>query len=242
MRKVLRLPARSRLSDLSDIELMGRLKDLNYLSAEQIADIHERMSTRIFGKNEIIFREKNERCTQSHLLLLGTAELSYVSAHTSRTLAIISPGLILKPPLMPPAIGHHFELKACNECRVGSLPTSDFMSISVGAAPDLYAKFSHAQSERLGRLIARYPSFVGLNILSRTVVALIELGSDFGVRDDRGTVLRISPTHQQLADLVGASRSKITRMLAELEARGIIIRHRRQIVIPDFNCRRGLPM
>jgi CRP-like cAMP-binding protein len=225
------LSMQPRLSKLSDIELMGRLHDLSYLSAQQILDIHEHSSSGLFGKNDVIFREEDDRCPDTYILLLGTAELCYMGTNSSRTVAIVPPGVILKLPLMPAAVGHRFQLKALNECRVTSLPTTDFMRITVGADPNSYAKFFGLENGRLGQVIARYPGFVGLNVLSRTVVALMELVLDFGVRDDRGMVLRISPTHQQLADLVGASRSKVTRMLAELEDRRIIIRQGRQIVM-----------
>jgi CRP-like cAMP-binding protein len=132
---------------------------------------------------------------------------------------------------MPEKIGHCFQLKALNECRAGILPTCDFMSIATGADPDLYAKMSASENGRLGRLIVRYPGFPGLDIHSRTLAALMELASDVGVRDDRGMLLRIALTHQQLADLIGASRAKVTRVLGDLERNGMIIRQGRQIAI-----------
>lgn len=231
------LSPRPRLSKLSDLDLMGRLQDLSYLSAMQVTEIHERMSTRIFKRGDVIFREEGSRSPDTHLLLLGTAELRFINSQASRVVAIVPPGLILNVPLMPGEVGHCFELKALNDCRAGRLPTTEFMSITLGANPDLYSKMSDAENGRLGRLMARYPNFIGLNVFSRTVVALMELVLDFGVRDDRGMLLRISPTHQQLADLIGASRSKVTRMLAELERRQIIVRQGRQIAMDVASAR-----
>lgn len=225
------LSLRPRLSKLSDLELLSRLKDFHYLSLQQITELHDRMSTRIFNRKDLIYREESRRRLKTYLLLLGTAQLSYVNSHTSRAVAIVPTGLILKCPLIPNDVGHRFELRALNECRVASLPTTDFMNIVVRAHPDLYTRLSESENERMGRLMARYPGFVGLGVLPRTVVALMELVTDFGVRDDGGMLLRISPTHQQLADLVGASRSKVTRMLGELERRGIIARRGRQIAL-----------
>jgi hypothetical protein len=70
------LSSRPRSSKLSNLELMGRLKDLNYLTPTQMMDIHERMSARVFEKGDIIFREEGSPIDSTILLLLGTAEWS----------------------------------------------------------------------------------------------------------------------------------------------------------------------
>ena len=46
-----------------------------------------------------------------------------------------------------------------------------------------------------------------------------------------GTLLRIPVSHKDLADLVGATRPRITEHLAELERKHVLIRQGRQLIV-----------
>jgi CRP-like cAMP-binding protein len=62
-------------------------------------------------------------------------------------------------------------------------------------------------------------------------VALIELAVEFGVQNHRGVVLEIVPTHKQLADLVGASRPKVSQVMNDLQRRKALSRDGRQLTL-----------
>jgi DNA-binding FadR family transcriptional regulator len=57
------------------------------------------------------------------------------------------------------------------------------------------------------------------------------LCTDFGIADSRGTLLRIAISHGHLANLVGASRPRITEHLARLERDGLLIRQGHQLIV-----------
>jgi len=71
----------------------------------------------------------------------------------------------------------------------------------------------------------------GLDLRERLVITLLQLCSNFGVIESRGTLLRISLSHKNLADLVGASRPRVTEYLAELEREHVLIRQGRQLIV-----------
>ena len=50
------------------------------------------------------------------------------------------------------------------------------------------------------------------------------VGNKFGAEDARGRLLTLKLTHSDLAELVGASRQRITEQLSEFERTGVIIR------------------
>jgi len=63
---------------------------------------------------------------------------------------------------------------------------------------------------------------------------LLELGTKFGAEEARGQLLTLKLTHSDLAELVGASRQRITEQLSEFERIGVIIRDgRRLIIVPQ---------
>ncbi len=83
----------------------------------------------------------------------------------------------------------------------------------------------------MGYLMGRYSGFLGLGLVERVAVALLELSLEFGVQNSRGVLIRITLTQSQLADLVGASRAKVGRVLLDLERRKIVVREGRQLAV-----------
>ena len=81
------------------------------------------------------------------------------------------------------------------------------------------------------RLLLRTSSFLNLGLRERVAITLLELSSDFGVEESRGTLLTVSLSHKDIADLVGASRPRVTEHLAELERERFVIRQGRQLVV-----------
>jgi len=118
-----------------------------------------------------------------------------------------------------------------DDCRVAELATESFISITLGILPADYLKVADTGSPRLGYLMGRYPSFLGLGLVERVAVALLELSLEFGVQNTRGVLIRITLTQSQLADLVGASRAKVGRVLLDLERREIVVREGRQLAV-----------
>jgi CRP-like cAMP-binding protein len=179
----------------------------------------------------VIFHETTPRSGIIYILLLGTAQLSYFGGRAARAVAILSPGLIFRPPPMPIEVGYDFECTALTFCKVARIPLERLVDIALGVSADEFVRLLDFGNGRMGGLLARYPSFHRYNLEQRVTLALLELVRDFGVRDARGMLLRISPTHHQLADLVGASRSKVTEALSGLERRNVIFRQRRQLIL-----------
>src|SRR5260370_25008064 len=122
-------------------------------------------------------------------------------------------------PLMGRGIDHNFEWTAMNDCRVSELSTDSFVRIGLGVLPANFPanfkKLTDAENPRRGFLMGRYPGFLGLSLLGRVAVALLELSLEFGVQNTRGILIRITLTQRQLADLVGASRAKVGVVLAQ---------------------------
>jgi CRP/FNR family transcriptional regulator, cyclic AMP receptor protein len=216
---------------VSDLQLLGRLKELSWLSSAQLKGLDDSMTARNVKHKGIILEERGALSSSTHILLTGTAELSHLNGSRARVVAILSPGVIFKMPLMPRVIDHNFQWAALSDCRVAQLSTESFINISLGILPADYAKIANAGDGRFGYLLGRYPSFVGLGLLERVAVALLELALEFGVQNTRGVLLRITLTQRQLADLVGASRAKVGQVLIDLEQRKMVIREGRQLAV-----------
>jgi len=68
----------------------------------------------------------------------------------------------------------------------------------------------------------------------RVINTLLELAEMFGIRCSHGYTLEIHLTQQEVADLVGASRSVVSAILNDFRNRGMLDYTRDQICINDI--------
>jgi hypothetical protein len=73
--------------------------------------------------------------------------------------------------------------------------------------------------------------FLNLDLHDRVTMALLELSSDFGIRESRGMLLSPCFSHQDIAELAGGSRPRVTEHLAQLEREHLLIRQGRQLIV-----------
>jgi Crp-like helix-turn-helix domain len=81
------------------------------------------------------------------------------------------------------------------------------------------------------RLLLRGSTFLNLSLHERIEIALLELCKDFGIKESRGTLLTVSLSHKDQANLASASRPRVTEHLAELEREHLLIRQGRQLIV-----------
>jgi len=70
-----------------------------------------------------------------------------------------------------------------------------------------------------------------------TLLTLLELSSEFGIEESRGTLLRVAVSHKDIAELVGASRPRVTEHMAQLERDRFVVRDGRRLFVQVANSR-----
>lgn len=97
--------------------------------------------------------------------------------------------------------------------------------------PDIWHKninplINHIQqSEELLNIIHRQP------VSLRLWKFLLWLSEKFGRAVERGKLIELGVTHQEIAEVLNTTRVTVTRLLKEFEAQGKIIRHKRTIIL-----------
>src|ERR1700722_11505770 len=92
----------------SDLQLLGRLKGLAWLSSGQLKSLDASMTIRNVKHKEIIFEERGARSQDTYILLSGTAELCHFAGPRSRVFPIIPPAVLFKMPMMALGVDHTF--------------------------------------------------------------------------------------------------------------------------------------
>src|SRR5207249_2813853 len=120
--------------------------------------------------------------------------------------------------------------EAFTDCTVGIIRPDVFIDTVLGIPFDDFSRTMNATVGRWWRMLLRYASSVGLGLRERLAAALLELALKFGVKDARGTILSLTLTHGDLAELIGASRQRITEHLSEFERQRLLIRDGRRLI------------
>jgi CRP-like cAMP-binding protein len=214
----------------TDLELLGNLKAFSWLSAVDKTRLFSALDTTTYAKHEVILRE-SEVVSTAHILLAGTASLSCLNVKTERvTVALLAPGPIPEVPTLP-FTPSRFQIEAYDDCRVGSLAWEQFDCISAQSSQSAFRKFHQNNLQLWYRLLLRGSSFLSLSLRDRIGMALLDLCGDFGIADSRGTLLGVAVSQRHLANLVGASRPRVSEHMARLERDRLVIRQGRQLVV-----------
>jgi CRP-like cAMP-binding protein len=214
----------------SDLERLGRINALSWLSLPELSRLVELLTLANFKRHAVIVGE-DALASEAHILLTGAANITCLNARSERvTVALVAPGPIPEFPLRPVS-RWSFRCEAYTDCRVGSLGWDRFGVVSFDSAQLAFRGFQQANLRQWYRLLLRGSSFLSLELHERIGLTLLELCSDFGVEESRGTLLKIALSHKQLANLVGASRPRVTEHMAKLEGEGLVARQGRQLVV-----------
>jgi CRP-like cAMP-binding protein len=183
------------------------------------------------AKRGVIFDEKNSP-EAAYVLLSGVARITCSNRSGARTLVImVAPGMI---PGFPPAVSpirYNFRCEAVTECQVGTVTLATFIEIALGIASADFKHMAASYSGRWDLVQLRCSNFMGCTLEERVALILLELSENFGMIDRRGVRLTVPATHKDLAELVGASRPRVTEFLTNFERKHLIVRDGRQLIV-----------
>ncbi|HJU10537.1 MAG TPA: Crp/Fnr family transcriptional regulator, partial [Candidatus Binataceae bacterium] len=188
------------------------------------------MTTYDVARDELIFSD-DPVSSDIFILLSGAVRLTCVGVKRGRiVVAIFPPGVIPKPPSLT-FLRYQFRCEALRHSRMMRVSRDNFFEILTGFRAANFERVQELVFGGFDKLLTRYAGFTGLDLRARVALALLELANSFGARNTRGIVLTITPTQQELADLVGASRPKISIVLTEFIRRRAIYREGRRLAI-----------
>ena len=211
-------------------KLLRRLQTLAWLSQEQLDRLAAATNVRRVKRHETIFFE-GEDASSVYLLLSGVAKLTFLSASERILVSLVGPGEIFGVSSLLPVAKRPFRCDAFSDCLVGITSPQAFVDVTLGVRLEDLSRVLDVTVGRWWGMLLRYTTFLGLALRERLAGALLELGAKFGVEDARGRLLTLKLTHSDLAELVGASRQRITEQLSEFERNGVIIRDGRRLII-----------
>lgn len=113
---------------------------------------------------------------------------------------------------------------------IGNMPAQDFVQL-LNTEPQSGIRLSQLMARRL-RQVNRRLRLRESDSASRVADILLFLADGQGKRSENGTEIPNLP-HRELSSLSGLARETVTRVLSKLEKKGLIVRDRDILCIPD---------
>ena len=210
------------------------LANISWLTPSQLEELAGALIVTRHEKRSTIFSDKSSS-ESAHILLSGVARITCDHRRGRRTMAImLPPGLI---PAFPPAvtgIAYNFRCEAVTSCQIGTMGLNGFVEICLGIGSATFKRMATSLLGRWDRVHLRCSNLIGCTLDERLALALLDLSESFGVPNDRGGVLLTVPVRNiDLADLVGASRPRVSEHLLEFAQKHLISRQNRRFVIDN---------
>ncbi len=165
-------------------------------------------------------------------LLEGEVSVSVYLPDGRRVLcALYQPGTIFGFPLFGPNRPRWSSADAFTKATLALVPRAHFERVIQTLPSAVVAEFFNRLLIRQARFAMRLLHCMVLDLPGRLALVLLELGDAFGRYTPHGQWIALPLTHEHLAEMVGASRERVSKAMAEFAHLGWIRYRRRSITI-----------
>jgi CRP-like cAMP-binding protein len=209
---------------ISELRSLKGLKNISWLTAGQLNKLAAALTVTHFDKRSIIF-EEGKTTEAAYVLLSGVARITCRIRKGLRIMVImVAPGMIPGLPAAVTGVNYDFRCEAITDCKVGIVELNTLVEISLGITSVDFKRLAVNYAGRWDLVHLRCSNFMGCTLAERLALTLLELSETFGAPDRRGVRLTIPVRHKNLAELVGASRPRVTENLKAFETAKLIVR------------------
>jgi len=200
------------------------------LTAAQKQRLEQCAVLRVFGRREMIYFPTEPG--QSVLLLArGRVKIKVLAPDGRETiLAFIEEGELFGELALLDAAPRNEFAEAVTAATVIAMAREDMLWL-MGQHADLSLQITKLVGLRRRRIENRLSNILFRSTRERVVALLLELVDSHGERQKQGWVVRLPLSHQEIANLIGATRETVTLTLGRLQAEGLIQVRRRRLVV-----------
>jgi len=205
---------------------------LTDLPKEDWSSLTMHMSTQVYDKGEVIFRE-GAYPTGIFYIMSGMAKKYKLDKegreqiiYVANTGELIGYHAILEEDRYPDSAA------ALEESKVGFIPKEDFLEVLRHSAI-LNRRLLKTLSHEFAVLVNSIALFASRPLRERLAIQLIILREKYKVEFQPGMFVEINMSRDDLASMVGATRENVLRILAEWKEEEIIITRGRKIIVKN---------
>jgi CRP-like cAMP-binding protein len=196
-------------------------------SVTRLLDAAELVS---FPRNRVIYRD-GSAATRLFWMLDGVAKLFIPGALGKRVLvSLAKPGALLGSHLI--VGGRRLDTAiALTPIRAAAIDIAAFQEIVVDLPPPIIQAMTRGTLDYFSRTFLRTVRLLTLDLRGKLALGLLDVADGFGVAEAEGRLIKVRLTHEDLAELTGISRARVTQVLREFETQGVVVRRGRDLVV-----------
>lgn len=216
---------KEKIKCMKDLELF---KGLNEYDKENISKLAR---AKVYSKGEIIFNE-GDSADKIYLVRSGKIILYKVSEDGKEIiLDILEEGDIIGENTIFENMVHTFGAKAIDKTFICSCSQDDFISLLSNI--DISLKIIKSLTEKLNNNTQTMADLVFFDVKNRVLSILSRLGKKHGNETEEGIKLNIPLSHQDIANLVNASRVMVTNSINALRNEGKLDVDKKYFIIKE---------
>jgi CRP-like cAMP-binding protein len=202
------------------------------LTPDQIGRIESRSRSRTFPAHSPIYLPA-EAADSVFLLAKGMVKVSHLTDDGKESiLAFVEAGELFGELAIFDGSERDEYVEAVDATTVVMIPAEEMNRLMTENADVAFA-ITKMVGLRRQRIERRLKNLLFMPNRARLVHLLIELSEQFGVRTDDGIRLRVKLSHQDMANLIGATRESVTVALGQLRSEGSVQCGRRKITLTN---------
>ena len=202
------------------------------LEPAEIDLLYRLVKTRVYSKGAMILQE-DDPGDALFMIVSGRAKVVHLSEDGREIiLDILGQGDFFGEMALLDQEPRSANVTAIEPSELLVLERSAFLG-QVVREPKIAIKMLIELSRRLRRADEKIQDLVLLDVYGRVARALLRLARKQGRPLEDGFIITRRPTHQELADMVGASRETVSRVLADLNRRGVVRSNGRTLIIEN---------
>jgi CRP/FNR family transcriptional regulator/CRP/FNR family cyclic AMP-dependent transcriptional regulator len=222
-------------SALGDLELaMASTPMLGATDAAAVAALAAQGTLRTHPRGSVLFHQE-DGAKSVYFLHVGRVEMTSLSADGARALHTT-----LEPPQFFGEIGvlgdtnHSVTAVAVEDSIVWTIDAAGFLAF-LAEQPAAARGLLRAMARQIRAHEALVDDLLFLDLKGRVAKRLLGLVSpSFDELPEDGALVPAVVTHSDLASLAGGTRESVTRVLSDLQRRGIVAREGRRYVLQDI--------
>lgn len=170
---------------------------------------------------------------QIFLLKVGVVRISAVGGNRDELLlALLYPGDVFGE-LAVVDEGPRGQLATAHEDVVLCAISRDALLRLIRETPELGYRITKVMGLRLRRFATRIEELLFKSAHARIAHALLDIASDYGVKDNGGVIIPIRLNQRDIGNLVGLARETVNAVLQDFKQEGLVDATRRSIRIID---------
>lgn len=122
--------------------------------------------------------------------------------------------------------------KVLEDCQVAVIK-KERLEKKLAVEPKIYRYFIHSISRKFRIVMLQLSGLVFNDSAGKLAEILIRLAAQEGKQSQLGVIIDLKLTHQEISDLIGCSRSTISRELNNFKKENIITTDSKKIIIKD---------